>query len=58
MTQELCLVRNLSGLDRSIRAAVGLAFIAYPAAASWPAAWVAALATVGGAQLIAAITGY
>ncbi len=58
MGADLYLTKNESSVDRMIRAALGVALIAYPAIIGWPAWWLAVLAALGGAQLIASITGY
>lgn len=58
MDANLYVTKNESNLDRMIRAALGIALIAYPAIIGWPAWSLAVLAAIGGAQLIASITGY
>ena len=58
MDADLNLTKNEGNLDRMVRAALGVALIAYPAIIGWPVWWLAVLAALGGAQLIASITGY
>ncbi len=54
----LSLRRNVGTADRAVRLVLGTAMAVYPGLAAWQVWLVAALAAVGGAQLIAGITGY
>jgi hypothetical protein len=54
----LSLRRNVGTADRAVRLVLGTAMAVYPGLAAWQVWLVAALAAVGGTQLIAGITGY